>query len=227
MKRSMTWLALLIAVPLAAHAEPGADGARYQEGVHYQRLPVPVETRDPSRVEVIEVFSYACIHCRNFQPVLDAWTEAAPPHVDFHRLPATFDPTWARLAQAYYAAEALGVTGKVHELIFSGIHDRGVNLSDPSRLRDLFEEAAGVAPEQFDQVFNSFSVRSRVQQADARVRAYRVSGTPTVIVDGRFRVDASMAGNHAAMLAVVDELVRQQQASRVAMPGPAAGGREP
>ena len=194
-------------------ATPGADTG-YQEGVHYERIPVAIGTRDPNKVEVVEIFSYACVHCRNFQPAVDAWLEDAPANVDFFRLPATFDPTWAKLAQAFYAAEALGVTDAVHELIFSGIHDGGANLADPDKLAQLFKDAAAIEPEAFNQVFNSFSVRSRVQQADARTRAYRITGTPTLIVDGRFRVDARMAGGNAGMLAVVDHLVAQQQALR-------------
>jgi thiol:disulfide interchange protein DsbA len=197
-----------------APAAPADTGAEWKEGVNYERLPVPIETRDPKKVEVIEVFSYACIHCKTFQPAVDAWRARQPADVDFQSLPAAFDATWARLAQAFYAAEALGVTDKVHNLIFSGIHDRQVNLADPVELAKLFKDAAGIEPDRFNQVFNSFSVRSRVQQADARTRAYRVTGTPTMVVDGQFRVDARMAGGNDQMLQVVDYLVAQQRALR-------------
>ena len=108
----------------------------------------------------------------------------------------------------------LGVTDKVHALIFSGIHDSRINLADPAELARVFKDAAGIEPDQFNQTFQSFSVRSRVQQADARTRAYRVTGTPTLIVDGRFLVDARMAGGNDKMLEVVDHLVAQQWAQR-------------
>jgi thiol:disulfide interchange protein DsbA len=193
---------------------PAGSGAAWKESVNYERLPVAIETRDPEKVEVIEVFSYACIHCKTFQPAIDAWRARQQTDVDFQSLPAAFDPTWAKLAQAYYAAEALGVTDKVHDPIFSGIHDRQVNLADPAELAKLFKDVAGIEPDRFNQVFNSFSVRSKVQQADARTRAYRVSGTPTMIVDGQFRVDAKMAGGNDQMLQVVDYLVAQQRALR-------------
>lgn len=216
----MRWFRLLVlGCGLAAGAAFAAEGEQnFQEGVHYERLPVAIETRDPAKVEVVEVFSYACIHCRNFQPALEAWHAAAPEYVDFYRLPAAFDPSWARLAQAFFAAEALGVTEQVHDLIFSGIHDREINLADPELLATLFKDSAGIEPAQFNQVFNSFSVRSRVQQADARTRAYRVTGTPTLIVDGRFRVDARMAGGNAGMLAVVDHLIAMQRNAAAAQP---------
>jgi thiol:disulfide interchange protein DsbA len=215
--KSLLLLAGLLPVLMGMAAEARAE---FQEGVHFERLPVAIETRDPNKVEVVEVFSYACIHCKNFQPAIDAWHADIAADVDFYRLPAAFDPTWARLAQAYFAAEALGVTDAVHELIFSGIHDRNVNLSDPAQLAILFKDSAGVEPEAFNQVFNSFSVRSRVQQADARTRAYRVTGTPTLIVDGQYRIDVRMGGSNAGMLAVVDYLIERQRALRNANESP-------
>lgn len=194
--------------------------AAFEEGKHYERLPIPVDTRDADKVEVVEVFSYGCIHCKNFQSAVDPWRANLPDAVDFYRMPATFNPSWEALAQLYYTAEALGVTEQVHGPIFTAIHDRGVNLTDPKLMAELFEKEAGIDPERFQQVFNSFSVRSRVQQAHARGMAYRLSGTPTLIVDGMYRVDGRMAGGNDQMLAVVDYLVEQRR-------GEAAKGTEP
>ena len=126
-------------------------------------------------------------------------------------MPATFSQPWEVLAQLYYTAEALGVTEQVHAPIFAAIHDRGVNLTDPDLMAELFEREAGVAPADFRKVYSSFSVRSRVQQAHARGLAYRLSGTPTVIVDGTFRVDGRMAGSNTGILQVVDYLVAQRR----------------
>jgi protein dithiol oxidoreductase (disulfide-forming) len=201
---------VLLAAALSVSLQAAAE---FKEGVHYERLPVAVETRNPQKVEVVEVFSYACIHCRNFQPEVEAWRKQAPDHVDFQRLPATFNDTWKVLAQAFYAAEALGVTEQVHEAIFSAIHDRGRNVADPALMAELFQTTAGVPAERFEQVYKSFGVRSRVQQADARGRAYRLTGTPSLIVDGMYRIDARGVGGSAAMLEVVNHLVAERRAA--------------
>lgn len=211
---------LLAALAPAGFTATAAEG--YQEGEHYQRLPIPVETRDPEQVEVVEVFSYGCIHCMSFQPFVDAWRENVPEHVDFYRMPATFNQSWEALAQLYYTVEALGVTEQVHDAIFRAIHNDGVNLTDPDLMAGLVEREAGVEPEQFHKVYRSFSVRSRVQQAHARGQAYRLTGTPTMIVDGTFRIDGRMAGGNAEMLEVVDYLVAQRHAELQGEDGPAA-----
>lgn len=186
----------------------------FSEGVHYVRLPVAVTTPDPARVEVVEVFSYACPHCKDFDPALEAWRVQQPESVDFRRLPAVFNATYAALAQAFYSAEALGVGEQVHAPIFHAIHERGIDLRRPELLAALFEEMAGVEPAEFEKVYSSFSVRGRVQQADAQGRAYRVTGVPAMVVDGLYRVDARMAGGNDSMLAVVEYLVAQQNEAK-------------
>jgi protein dithiol oxidoreductase (disulfide-forming) len=210
------FLAVLAAAVIAPVLMAPSVAAQFQEGVHYERLPVAVETRNPQKVEVVEVFSYACIHCKNFQTEVEAWLANVPEHVDFQRVPATFNDAWKALAQGFYAAEALGVTEQVHTAIFSAIHDRGRNVADPALMAEVFEAAAGVPAEKFLQTYNSFGVRGRVQQADARGRAYRLTGTPSVIVDGTYRVDARGAGSNASMLEVVDYLVAQRHAAEAA-----------
>ena len=186
--------------------------AAYQEGRHYVRLPTPVETRDPDRIEVVELFSYGCIHCFNFDPAVERWLETVPDDVDFHRIPAVFNAYWAALAQAFYTAELLDVLGEVHTPIFEGVHVYRLEMNREQLLARLFERDADVEQEEFLRVFNSFGVQSRVRKADASTRMYRATGVPTMIVDGIYRIETDMAGGQEQMLDVVDFLVEQERA---------------
>jgi len=188
-----------------------AWSAEFVEGTHYEVLPVSVETRDSSKVEVVEVFSYACIHCFNFDPLVESWRARQTDDVAFHRVPAVFNDDWAMLAQAFYTAETLGVGPAVHMPLFEGIHVKNQDLRQAALLRELFDEEADVSAEDFDTVYDSFSVRSRVQQAKATGRAYRITGVPSVIVNGKYRIDGRMAGSNTNMLAVVDYLIGLEQ----------------
>ena len=187
-------------------------GAEFEAGVHYEVLPIPVETEDPQLVEVVEIFSYGCVHCFTFDPAIEEWRARQAPDIQFRRVPAIFNETWALFAQAYYTAEVLGVSDKVHEPIFQAVHTHSIDLRDPTLMAALFAETAQVDPAEFARVFNSFSVRSRVQQATANGRTYRVTGVPSIVVNGKYRVDARMAGSNTIMLQVVDYLVGIERA---------------
>lgn len=213
MKKELNILVVVSSLLMLAAAQTVA-AAEYEEGVSYARIAVPVETQDPSRIEVVELFSYACVHCKTFDPTLEAWRQIQPDDVLFRREPAIFNQTWALFAQAFYTAQVLGISDEIHTPMFLAIHEQGVDLRDPAMMAALFQSAAGIPPEEFTQVFNSFGVRSRVQQADAHGRAYGVTGVPTLIVDGQFRVDGRMAGDNTGMLQVVDYLVKQQRIAR-------------
>jgi thiol:disulfide interchange protein DsbA len=137
----------------------------------------------------------------------------APADVVFLRTPAVFNKDWELLAQVYYTAEVLGVVDKVHTPIFNALHMESRDLRDPRLVAELFGRHASVAAEQFNDVYNSFSVRSRVQQAVGKGKAYRITGVPTLIVNGKYRVDGQMAGNNTKMLEVVDFLIAKERAA--------------
>ena len=205
-----------VGISAAAQTED-APAPEFVEGVHYMRLPVPVETADPNRIEVVEVFLYSCVHCYRLEPVLDTWPALREEDVDFRRLPLTSErsPSMMAFAQAYFTAETLDVLPLVHMPIFTAIHDHGLDreMSRPAYLRRLFVGEAQVSEEDFDRVFNSFGVRSRVRQADGQSRMYRIHATPTLVINGRYTVEAGMQGGTAGMLRVATHLIEQERAA--------------
>jgi thiol:disulfide interchange protein DsbA len=172
-------------------------------------------------ITVTEFFSYACIHCFEFDPAVEAWKEQAGPDVTFERVPAVFSRSWALLAQAYYVARACEVLPATHTPFFRAIHLERRPIRSAEDIAGFYASAVAEAEydegrctsaEDFSKVFESFGVTSAVQQAMARGRAYQASGVPTMIVDGRWRVDGRSAGSNEGMLDVVDFLVRRLRA---------------
>ena len=66
--------------------------------------------------------------------------------------------------------------------------------------------------QEFVGTYNSFGVRARVQQAQSKIRGARITGTPTMLVNGKYVVSASMAGSHENVLQVVEYLAEQERA---------------
>lgn len=209
-----------VAALACALAFATTTAAEFEEGVHYVELPVPVETRDPSKIEVVEVFSYACIHCYNLEPMVASWQQALPEDVDFHRLPLV-SQRLVPLAQAFYTAETMGVLDRVHMPMFAAIHEYGIDMSRREYVRRLFVRDAGVDEEEFMRVFDSFGVQSRVRQADARGRMYRVHATPSLVVNGRYVTESGRVGLQGMFL-VVNHLVERERAARAAAEAPEA-----
>ena len=62
---------------------------------------------------------------------------------------------------------------------------------------------------------DSFGVKAMYQQAIARQRVYRSGGVPALIVNGKYRIEASMVDNsNANMLKVADFLVAKERRLR-------------
>lgn len=224
-KRSFAALALTgLVLGAWAEAEDAAP-SEFIEGVHYTRLPVPVETADPNRIEVVEVFLYSCVHCYRLEAELDAWSVLTDDDVDFRRLPLVSERSqqMVTFAQAYFTAEALDLLPRVHMPIFAAIHEHGLDMSRTAYLRRLFVREAEVADEEFERVFNSFGVRSRVRQADGQSRMYRILATPTLVINGRYTVEAGAAGSTARMLSVAGHLIEKERAAAKAKDAPNAG----
>lgn len=209
----------VVAALACTFAFAAATAAEFREGVDYIELPVPVETRDPNKIEVVEVFSYACIHCYNLEPMVAAWRQTVPDDVDFYRLPLVTQRLLP-LAQAFYAAQTMGVLDRVHMPMFSAIHEYGIDMSRREYVRRLFVRDAGVEEEEFMRVFDSFGVQSRVRQADARGRMYRILATPSIVVNGRYVTESGRVGLQGMFL-VVNHLIERERAARADAEAPA------
>lgn len=184
-------------------------GAQYEAGVHYFELPTPVAISGDG-VEVTEYFSYMCGHCYQFEPVLAAWVERLPEDVVFDRTPAIWNKPYQQMAQVYYTLKAMNVLDKMHLEVFNAIHLKRMNLQDPSKIADLLADN-GIDGVAFGKVFASFGVRASLQQAEARGRAYQATGVPSLIVNGKYRIDAGAAGSTQAMLAIADYLIELER----------------
>jgi thiol:disulfide interchange protein DsbA len=186
---------------------------RFVAGTHYQEIANPVNTNDSSKVEVIEAFWYGCSHCFRFEPLIVNWEENAPDYVDFQRFPALWNGLMKVHAQVYYAAEALDAVETLHEHIFNAINVERNMLQNDQQISALFEEH-GISAADFERAFNSFSVRTKVNQAEKRMNDYGIRSTPNMIVNGKYLVTTSEnVRTQQEMLDIVDFLVEKERAS--------------
>ncbi|HWT15715.1 MAG TPA: thiol:disulfide interchange protein DsbA/DsbL [Patescibacteria group bacterium] len=203
-------LATLALASVSACAQVGVEP--YQAGTHYFPIEPAQPTATGDKVEVVEVFSYACIHCAHFEPQVKAWKAKMPANVEFSYLPAIFNPSWEVFARAYYAAEVLGIAEKAHQDLFDGIHVR----RDVRNLDDIAKIYAkhGKTEQQFVDATKSFGVEMKINRAKQMVPRYQVDGTPTLVVNGKYRVTGGSAGGADKVFDVVNFLIAKETSAK-------------
>ena len=184
------------------------------QGEHYDLIPggQPFEPLD-GRIEVVEVFNYVCPACAMFQPLVNNWKARLPADVRFTYVPAPFGGNWDPYVRAYYAAEAMGIADKAHDGIFQAIHverslkgERGTDSpQDIARAYAKF----GADPAQFASTMASFTVNAKFGRAKQYIAQQRANSTPTMIVNGRYRVKGR---NFEDMLQNTDRVISQVRA---------------
>jgi len=208
-----------LACASAAHAQE-----TWEAGKHYFPIEPPQATSTGDKIEVLEVFSYACPACNQFRPVADKIKSDLPANAEMAYLPASFrsDEDWPAFQRAFFAAQALGVLDKTHNPMFDAIWKEGsLKINDPvthklvnplPTIQDIakFYANYGVKAEDFVGTANSFAVNTKMKRADAQIKAYGVDSTPTIIVNGKYRITAQSAGGWDKLPAVVTYLIKQE-----------------
>ncbi|WP_202843740.1 thiol:disulfide interchange protein DsbA/DsbL [Luteimonas saliphila] len=198
-----------------APVPPAAGGVVFAtEGEHYDLIPggQPFEPLD-GKIEVVEVFNYVCPACAMFQPLVNTWKARLGPDVRFTYVPAPFGGNWDPFVRAYYTAEAMGIADKSHDGIFKAIHvdrslkgERGTDSAqDIARVYAQY----GADPAQFASTMASFTVNAKFGRAKQYIAQQRANSTPTMIVNGRYRIKAR---NFETMLENTDRVISQVRA---------------
>jgi thiol:disulfide interchange protein DsbA len=202
------------AAPLAAAraALSPALSPNWAQGIHYFLIQ-PAHPSSPTavslgKVEVTEVFSYACPACDRFYPTVDKLRATLPANAEMTFIPAAFNQAedWPMFQRAYYAAQALGIEQKTHDALFDAIWKTGeLAILDPvteqlkvppPSLQDAahwYAKAADVAAQTFVNAAASVGVENKTREADEFVRSAQVDQTPTLIVNGKYRLTPGSA----------------------------------
>jgi thiol:disulfide interchange protein DsbA len=192
----------------------------YVAGTDYDLITPPVRAVDPGKIEVAEFFWYGCGHCYAFEPILQAWEKTMAKDVSFRRIPAIWQEKMELHAKAYYTAEALGVLDTMNPVLFQAMNVDRKLLGSQAEIAALFA-AHGVSEADFTKAFNSFGVSSQVKQAVAIAKSAQITGTPALMVNGKYHVSGSKAGSQANMLKVVDFLIEKERAAKGQLVAPA------
>jgi protein dithiol oxidoreductase (disulfide-forming) len=212
---------LALAVSLPVH---GAES--WTEGVNYFLIQPPRTPSVPQgKVEVTEAFSYACPACNVFQPTMHKLKQSMPANVVVDYLPAAFNAgeDWPMFQLAYVTAQILGVAQQWHDAMFDAVWKGGDLSITDSATRNLkthmptiedaakfYSQHAGVPVEKFIATSKSFSADLKVRTDEDLIAGYKIDRTPTIVVNGKYRLHVESAGGPDQLIDLVKYLVAKE-----------------
>jgi len=174
-------------VTIALLASGAALAADAQLGKDYTLLnpPQPTSTK---KIEVLEFFFYGCPHCYHLHPLLSAWKKTMPRDVELTYVPTVFRESWEPMAYTFYALESMGKMEQLHDALYRAWNEDNMVLVDENKIAD-FVAKHGVDRAEFVAAYNSFAMKSMVTRAEQMIRSYGIDGTPTLVVDGKYKIE--------------------------------------
>ncbi len=196
------------------------DTARPQESVPVAGEDyVVIENGHPldaveGKIVVEEFFNYACPACNRFEPMLLTWLRDLPDDVQLMHIPASFRPDFVPYARAYYTAEMKGLIDKTHGAVYLAIHSThqlpGEGEEPDEERIAAFYANYGVDASNFLRSMRGFGVDSKVRRATEYMKRVGITGTPSLVVNGRYLVRAASMGD---MLRIASYLIEQERKS--------------
>lgn len=191
---------LLIGSSAFAAVELGSD----------YKLLNPPQPAGVKKIEVLEFFFYGCSHCFHLHPQLSAWEKTMPKDVDLIYVPTIFRDSWEPMARTFYALESLGQLHQFHDALYKAWNVDNKVLNDEAAVLD-FLAPRGVDRAKFSSAYNSFSMQSKVVRAKQMIRSYSISGTPTMVVDGKYMISGLQPADAIRVLNEVIEMARKER----------------
>jgi thiol:disulfide interchange protein DsbA len=204
---------------------------KWVEGKNYFLIqPQQPKVTNTDKVEVVEVFSFGCPSCNAAHKIIDKLEASLPPYATMAFLPAGFRPdeNWPLYQRAWYAAKALGVAHKSYDAMFdatwktgeTATYDLSTGKPKPKSQWPTIDDIAkfysgfGVSAKEFKAVADSFTVDTKVKRADELVKDYGVQGTPSIVIDGKYRFDFRSAGGTPQLIELTHYLVAKEAAGK-------------
>ena len=189
-----------------AMAEPVA-------GKDYTLVEPAQPTNTGDKIEVLEFFFYGCSHCYKLHPVLSRWEKSKPKDVELIHVPTVFNPNWEPMARTFYALESMGQQKKLDDALFDAWNVNNNYLTDQEKATD-FVVKQGIDRKTFSDAYNAFSTGSKVMRNKQMQSAFKISGTPTLIVDGKYRITGLHPEDTIKVLTAMVDKARKERGSK-------------
>ncbi|WP_320822090.1 thiol:disulfide interchange protein DsbA/DsbL [Reinekea sp.] len=205
LKRSVSILFLVLTACWVQAAEP-----RFVDGTHYTTLATPLKTsyRGAEVGEIMEFFSYGCIHCYNFEPAVQRFLAEKPDSIRYTYVPVMFNERQAPEVRAYYVIELLKLGVTAHQAIFNEIHQQRKALRTDGQFAKFFTRFNLTEDEYLAHAY-SFGVNAKVNTSIYLTGNSGIGGTPSIIANGQYLIESGAVGGNEQALYAAKWLIEQ------------------
>ncbi|MBF0428903.1 MAG: thiol:disulfide interchange protein DsbA/DsbL [Magnetococcales bacterium] len=207
--RNFGWMGLFFLSVLFLPHWAAAEPFQPKVGTHYEVIspPVPVTGSKP---EVVEVFNFKCPHCFKLHAGMTVWAAKMKDRYEIKSLPIVFSGQADHPLRAFYAGQFMGRESEVKHALFNAQFVDHMNIDSPDELA-FMAEGLKLDTAQFKANMNSFGVNGKIAQGRKLSEAYGIASTPTLVINGRFKVSHGKHDNNdqALLFAIVEALAAQ------------------
>lgn len=196
---------MLCGFGLALAALALAPAAHAQGAARFSVIDPPKPTEAGGRIEVLEFFQYGCPHCRAMEPLVEAWAKKQSDDVVLRKVPVAFNAAMQPWQRLYYTLETME-RPELGIKVFAAIQTERNPLNTRDRVVD-WAVKQGLDKAQFESVYDSFGVQTKVQRAAQLASLYAIEAVPTLTVAGRYMTSPAQANGYPQSLEVVDQLI--------------------
>lgn len=212
MKLKTVFLAAALALAANAHAA-------LVEGQDYTVLPKPIPQAQADKIEVLEFFGYFCVHCYHLDPILLKHAQSFPADTYLRTEHVVWQPEMLGLARVAAAVNQSGLKYQANSAVFQAVYEQKINLADTATFKQWAAQQKSFDGQKLIAAYDSFSNQAQAKKMEELTNTYQISGTPTVIVGGKYQV--KFTGDWNAGMKTIDELAAKVRSER-GMKAPAA-----
>lgn len=199
----------------------GAYGqAALVEGEDYVVLGKPLPQLEKDKIEVAEFFGYFCVHCYKLEPVLQKHTKSWPKDTYLRPIHVVWQPEMTGMARISAAVNSSGMKYQANMPVFTAIYKENIPLYDPAVFRKWAGEQKSFDGKKLLAAYDSFANPSQAEQMAKLTEEFNIDGTPTIIIDGKYRM-MFKGDDWNASMAKVEEMIAKVRQER-GMPASAA-----
>jgi len=165
-------------------------------------------------IEVVEFFSYKCIHCQRLETRLQQFEANLPENVSFSRIHVAFNLQAQRLAKLHVALQLSDALDQNHDRIFQEAAKNNNTFNSLTRISD-FLDGHGITKTRFENLYQGDRVRRLVEQNDDKLRRASILGTPSLLVANKYVIHPN---EPPIMMQTLHQLINDIRAGNLPLP---------